>query len=53
MLFYQRRDIILNNTDHWATRLHAHISNSHSLGQIVDNIGNLNFLHNYYTLFNI
>lgn len=40
MLFYQRRDMILNNADHWATRLHAHISNSHSVGQIVDKLGN-------------
>ncbi|XP_050540078.1 ubiquitin carboxyl-terminal hydrolase 43 [Daktulosphaira vitifoliae] len=37
MLFYQRRDMILNGTDHWATRLHTRISNSHSVGQIVDN----------------
>lgn len=34
--------MILNNTDHWATRLHAHISNSHSAGQIVDNRGIIN-----------
>jgi len=45
MLFYQRRDMILNNTDHWATRLHAHISNSHSVGQIVDIGSNIPIYH--------